>query len=129
MFGPDLPVADRLSITRPVPSHRNRATSTMDTMVLPAVGTRISLSGSRGTVRFTGYVDNKGVWLGVEWDDPDRGKHNGVKDGKQYFECRYVVPSECAAHHSQLPSQVYLMQGLLFGRPRPFVTVFRFCMP
>lgn len=73
----------------------------MDTMDLPAVGTRISLTGYRGTVRFAGPVNNtKGVWLGVEWDDPDRGKHNGVKDGKQYFECRYVVPSDYTVYHS-----------------------------
>ncbi|KAJ3515736.1 hypothetical protein NLJ89_g1578 [Agrocybe chaxingu] len=29
-----------------------------------------------------------GIWLGVEWDDPARGKHSGSKDGKQYFTCR-----------------------------------------
>jgi hypothetical protein len=63
-------------------------TSDMD---LPAVGTRISVAGSLGTVKFAGSVDNtKGVWLGVEWDDPDRGKHSGTKDGKHYFECRCV---------------------------------------
>ncbi|KAH7107600.1 RNI-like protein, partial [Auriculariales sp. MPI-PUGE-AT-0066] len=26
-------------------------------------------------------------WLGVEWDDPQRGKHDGTKDGIQYFTC------------------------------------------
>ncbi|KIM86184.1 hypothetical protein PILCRDRAFT_816109 [Piloderma croceum F 1598] len=58
-------------------------------MDLPAVGTRISVAGSFGTVKFAGSVDNtKGVWLGIEWDDPDRGKHSGTKDGKRYFECR-----------------------------------------
>jgi dynactin complex subunit len=60
-------------------------------MDLPAVGTRIYVAGSLGTVKFAGSVDNtKGVWLGVEWDDPDRGKHSGTKDGKHYFECRCV---------------------------------------
>ena len=60
-------------------------------MDLPTIGTRVSVAGSLGTVKFAGNVGNtKGVWLGVEWDDPYRGKHNGTKDGKQYFECRCV---------------------------------------
>lgn len=47
------------------------------------VGARISFNGSRGTIKYTGAVDNSnGVWLGVEWDDPQRGKH----DGKGYFQ-------------------------------------------
>lgn len=60
----------------------------MDTH-LPAVGTRISLNSYIGTVRYVGTVENSlGIWLGVEWDDPTRGKHDGSKDGKQYFTCR-----------------------------------------
>ncbi|KAJ7217128.1 hypothetical protein GGX14DRAFT_602135 [Mycena pura] len=52
-------------------------------------GTRFRLADHTGTVRFVGAVDNTtGVWLGVEWDDPTRGKHDGVKDGKRYFSCR-----------------------------------------
>ncbi|KAI0723930.1 hypothetical protein C8T65DRAFT_734439 [Cerioporus squamosus] len=59
---------------------------------LPTVGTRISHSGTLGTVRYVGSVDGtQGVWLGVEWDDPKRGKHDGVKDGKRYFTC--LVPN------------------------------------
>lgn len=55
---------------------------------LPQPGTRISLAGYTGTVKFIGPVDNaSGIWLGVEWDDPSRGKHDGIKDGKRYFEC------------------------------------------
>ncbi|OJA10199.1 hypothetical protein AZE42_05123 [Rhizopogon vesiculosus] len=57
---------------------------------LPVIGARISLpSGHVGTVKFVGPVDGTtGLWLGVEWDDPSRGKHDGIKDGKRYFECR-----------------------------------------
>ncbi|KAF8077772.1 hypothetical protein FPV67DRAFT_1402566 [Lyophyllum atratum] len=55
----------------------------------PAEGTRIRLAGHLGTVRFVGNVDNtSGTWLGIEWDDPSRGKHDGIKDGKRYFTCR-----------------------------------------
>lgn len=54
----------------------------------PPIGTRISHSGFLGTVRFVGPVDGtRGIWLGVEWDDPDRGKHDGIKDGKRHFSC------------------------------------------
>lgn len=58
-------------------------------MGLPREGSRLNHSGCLGTVRFVGLVDNTtGTWLGVEWDDPERGKHDGVKDGKRYFHCR-----------------------------------------
>ncbi|KAG6877738.1 hypothetical protein C0993_004555 [Termitomyces sp. T159_Od127] len=50
---------------------------------------RISLAGYLGTVRYTGPVEGtSGTWLGVEWDDHARGKHDGVKDGRRYFTCR-----------------------------------------
>lgn len=56
---------------------------------IPSVGTRFSLNNDIGTIRYTGTVDNTpGIWLGVEWDNPDRGKHDGHKDGKKYFSCR-----------------------------------------
>ena len=47
--------------------------------------------GHRGTVLFVGEVPpTKGSWLGVEWDDPSRGKHSGSHDGIQYFITRYI---------------------------------------
>lgn len=55
---------------------------------LPAVDTRIAHAGYLGTVKFVGQVDGtQGLWLGVEWDDPSRGRHSGAKDGRQYFTC------------------------------------------
>ncbi|KAM9314728.1 tubulin-specific chaperone E isoform 2-T2 [Pholidichthys leucotaenia] len=54
-----------------------------------AVGRRVSSGGERATVRFVGPVPpSTGPWLGVEWDNPDRGKHDGSHEGVQYFSCR-----------------------------------------
>lgn len=56
---------------------------------LPVVGDRISYMGHLGAVKFVGNVEKTtGIWLGVEWDNPERGKHDGMKDGKRYFSCR-----------------------------------------
>lgn len=60
------------------------------------LGRRLSYDGSLCTVRFYGKLaETKGEWLGVEWDDPDRGKHNGQHQGQQMFTCRHT--SETAA--------------------------------
>ena len=54
------------------------------------VGTRFSTeTGHLGTIKYGGPVNGtQGIWYGVEWDDPQRGKHDGVKDGHRYFACR-----------------------------------------
>ena len=54
----------------------------------PYVGQRLSLKGQTCTVRYVGAVaEKKGEWLGVEWDDASRGKHDGTHDGTSYFTC------------------------------------------
>lgn len=51
-------------------------------------GKRLSFNGDLCTVRYVGQVQGtKGEWLGVEWDDPTRGKHDGSHAGVRYFEC------------------------------------------
>ena len=41
-------------------------------------------------MRYFGPIEaTKGDWLGVEWDEPGRGKHDGSHKGVKYFECRY----------------------------------------
>ena len=53
------------------------------------IGHRLSFNGALCTVRFIGEVKNtKGTWLGVEWDDPARGKHDGTHEGVKYFDCK-----------------------------------------
>ncbi|XP_044275976.1 tubulin-specific chaperone E isoform X1 [Varanus komodoensis] len=57
---------------------------------LDAVGRRILCNGDVGTVLYVGSVPpTTGIWLGVEWDNPQRGKHNGSHEGIQYFKCRH----------------------------------------
>lgn len=55
----------------------------------PPVGARFALGADRGTVRYVGAVPPAaGVWLGVEWDEAARGKHDGSHAGVRYFSTR-----------------------------------------
>ncbi|XP_035755555.1 tubulin-specific chaperone E isoform X3 [Egretta garzetta] len=55
-----------------------------------ALGRRVLCGTEYATVRYVGSVPSTaGIWLGVEWDDPQRGKHNGTYEGTQYFKCRH----------------------------------------
>ena len=41
-----------------------------------------------------GLVDSYAdPWLGIEWDDPSRGKHDGATGGKRYFSCAATAPA------------------------------------
>ncbi|KAL6439102.1 hypothetical protein ACFW04_003814 [Cataglyphis niger] len=54
------------------------------------VSSRIECDGYRGTVKYVGPVGNtKGEWLGIDWDDSTRGKHNGTYEGIEYFQARH----------------------------------------
>ncbi|KAI1733320.1 CAP-Gly domain-containing protein [Ditylenchus destructor] len=53
------------------------------------VGERIQADGFKGVIGFVGEIAGQtGTWVGVDWDDPKRGKHNGCVGGKQYFVAR-----------------------------------------
>lgn len=59
-------------------------------MTLMIVGERIQVNDDIATIRYIGPVEGtKGEWLGVEWDDGSRGKHDGTHQGKRYFVTRY----------------------------------------
>lgn len=52
----------------------------------PSLGQRVDYHGYRGTIRFVGEIEHQpGTWVGVEWDDPGRGKHDGSHNGVNYF--------------------------------------------
>jgi len=56
---------------------------------ISSAGDRISVNGAYGTVLYVGAVQGtKGTWLGVDWDEAARGKHDGSKDGINYFATR-----------------------------------------
>lgn len=57
-------------------------------MTSPKVGDRISVGQCHATVKFAGILPVWGpetVALGVEWDDPTRGKNSGELNGVKYF--------------------------------------------
>ncbi|XP_075388310.1 tubulin-specific chaperone E isoform X1 [Tenrec ecaudatus] len=61
-----------------------------DTLTLDVIGRRVEVNGQHATVRFSGTVPpTSGLWLGVEWDNPERGKHDGSHEGTVYFTCRH----------------------------------------
>ncbi|OLN81117.1 Tubulin-specific chaperone E [Colletotrichum chlorophyti] len=52
------------------------------------IGQRLSYDGALCTVRYIGPVaGTSGNWLGVEWDDSGRGKHDGHHKDVRYFTC------------------------------------------
>lgn len=50
-------------------------------------GDRVRVDGAHATVRWVGALPDKGeqIWVGVDFDDGKRGKHDGSRDGEQYF--------------------------------------------
>ena len=58
------------------------------------LGQRLSYEGELCTVQYIGNLDGlKGDWLGIEWDDPQRGKHDGRHQGKIVFKCLSSSPT------------------------------------
>ncbi|RAL12452.1 putative tubulin-specific chaperone [Aspergillus homomorphus CBS 101889] len=85
----------------------------MDT---PVVGQRRSYAGDLCTVRYVGAVEGTtGEWLGVEWDDPTRGKHSGEHKGVRYFTCQRQHPTAGSFVRPSRPAD----------KPRGFVEALR----
>ena len=49
------------------------------------VGGRVEVGRDKATIRWKGVVGESGEWLGVEWDNSERGKHDGTHRGVRYF--------------------------------------------
>ena len=57
-------------------------------------GQRLSYDEALCTVRYVGPLKGtKGTWLGVEWDDSQRGKHDGRYQGEVLFKCLSTSPT------------------------------------
>ena len=65
------------------------------------IGQRLSYDTALCTVRYLGEVEGtSGLWLGVEWDDQARGKHDGSHKGVRYFECTPAIYFQYLRRHS-----------------------------
>jgi CAP-Gly domain len=54
------------------------------------VDERLQIGSERATVRYIGQVTGQsGQWVGLEWDNETRGKHDGCVQAQRYFECLY----------------------------------------
>uniref|UniRef100_A0A914C636 CAP-Gly domain-containing protein n=1 Tax=Acrobeloides nanus TaxID=290746 RepID=A0A914C636_9BILA len=54
-----------------------------------SIGSRVDVNGHKGKLKYIGTVQGyNGEWIGIDWDDPMRGKHNGTVNGVKYFEAR-----------------------------------------
>lgn len=68
--------------------NKDAITSTPSNREKVKVGTRLSFNSDLCTVRYVGSIPPWSVTAyGVEWDDPERGKHSGMLNGVRYFDC------------------------------------------
>ncbi|KAJ5637924.1 Leucine-rich repeattypical subtype [Penicillium lividum] len=75
-------------------------------MSIVAVGQRRSFDGQLCTIHYVGGVQGTtGDWLGVEWDDPTRGKHAGEHKGVRYFKCKSNHPTAGSFVRPSRPSE------------------------
>lgn len=74
-----------------------------------SVGVKSSSEVHHGTVRFLGTLSGKeGAWAGVEWDDANRGKHDGSFEGIKYFHCHDVPSSASFLNASKIQRGISL---------------------
>ncbi|KAH8675787.1 hypothetical protein BX600DRAFT_453575 [Xylariales sp. PMI_506] len=68
---------------------------------------RVSYDGAICTVRYIGEVAGaSGSWVGVEWDDATRGKHDGSHKGTRYFTCRSKSPTAASFVRPTRPTEL-----------------------
>jgi dynactin complex subunit len=48
-----------------------------------SIGDRVHVDKRNASVRYVGSIDGQdGTWVGLEWDDESRGKHDGSHSGR-----------------------------------------------
>ena len=81
---------------------------------LPEVNDRVQVSRDRATIRYIGpVVGQDGTWIGLEWDDAARGKHNGTTGGHQYFTCTSGSNSGSFVRMEKVNFGTSLLEGLV----------------
>lgn len=63
------------------------------------LGQRVYQQGKYGSIRFLGKLIGNAkagddLWLGIEWDEEGKGRHNGTVDGRYYFNPEWHKNSE-----------------------------------
>ncbi|KAL4779729.1 hypothetical protein BJX76DRAFT_339937 [Aspergillus varians] len=87
------------------------------------VNQRRSYDGNLCTIRYVGKVEGtSGEWLGVEWDDPTRGKHSGQHQGVRYFTCLRNHPTAGSFVRPSRPSDS--PRGFLDGLREKYASEF-----
>ena len=77
------------------------------------VGERLAFQGERCTVRYVGGIENKRRdWLGVEWDDPRKGRHDGSYEGVKYFQCK-IFFSSCSKMKSTVTISISVREHVV----------------
>jgi len=70
------------------------------------MGARLIVDKCKATVRYVGSIDGQqGTWVGLEWDELSRGKHDGIVGGRRYFLCKDEAPRGSFVRETKL-SQV-----------------------
>ena len=47
-------------------------------------GQRVQVVSAKATIRYIGNIEGQnGIWIGLEWDDESRGKHDGSHQGQR----------------------------------------------
>lgn len=76
------------------------------------LGTRLIVGKHAATIRYVGPVEGQqGEWVGLEWDEASRGKHDGSHSGVRYFSC---ARGPTAGSLVRLPK---LLEGADLGQP------------
>lgn len=77
------------------------------------VGQRVCVGTYHGIVRYIGPLpDTHAVWVGIEWCNSSRGKHNGVYNGIKYFEAEHHSGSSFVRHENVRSCNVSFISAL-----------------
>ncbi|XP_055377115.1 tubulin-specific chaperone E [Condylostylus longicornis] len=78
----------------------NKMVGLMDDQYKFPIGSRIKVNDDFGTVKYVGNVQGyNGIWLGIEWDNFSRGKHDGTINGIYYFSTKYPTSGSMIRIH------------------------------